>query len=95
MQHNLGEGLKFYQSVSPSIVGIEASSRAVWFEQLLEQTNHQLLIGNPALIRARARSRHKSDNRDARLILDLLVKDEFPAIRRRPQASNQMIAACI
>jgi transposase len=91
LQHNLSEVLKFYQSVSPSIVGIEASSRAVWFEQLLEETNHQLLIGNPALIRARARSRHKSDNRDAQLILDLLIKDEFPAIWRRSQASNQVI----
>lgn len=91
LPHNLSEVLKFYQSVSPSIVGIEASSRAVWFEQLLEETNHQLLIGNPTLIRARARSRHKSDNRDAQLILDLLVKDEFPAIWRRSSASNQVI----
>ncbi|MCA1624099.1 MAG: IS110 family transposase [Acidobacteria bacterium] len=91
LQHNLSEVFKFYQSVSPSVVGIEASSRAVWFEQLLEETNHQLLVGNPALIRARARSRHKSDNRDAQLILDLLVKDEFPAIWRRSQASNQVI----
>jgi transposase len=91
LQHNLSEVLKFYQSVSPSIVGIETSSRATWFEQLLEETNHQLLIGNPALIRARARSRHKSDNRDAQLILDLLVKDEFPAIWRRSSASSQII----
>lgn len=91
LQHNLSEVFKFYQSFSPSIVGIEASSRAVWFEQLLEQTNHQLLVGNPTLIRARARSRHKSDARDAQLILDLLVKDEFPAIWRRSQASNQVI----
>jgi transposase len=91
LPHNLSEVLKFYQSVSPSIIGIEASSRAVWFEQLLSETNHQLLIGNPALIRAKARSRHKSDNRDAQLILDLLVKDEFPAIWRRSSASNQVI----
>lgn len=91
LQHNLSEVLKFYQSVSPSIVGIEASSRAVWFEQLLSETNHQLLVGNPTLIRARARSRHKSDARDAQLILDLLVKDEFPAIWRRSAASSQII----
>ena len=91
LQHNFSEVLKFYQSFSPSIVGIEASSRAVWFEQLLEETNHQLLIGNPTLIRARARSRHKSDSRDAQLILDLLVKDEFPAIWRRSQESNQIL----
>ena len=91
LRHNLSEVLKFYQSVSPSVVGIKASSRAVWFEQVLEQTNHQLLIGNPALIRARARSRHKSDARDAQLILDLLVKDEFPAIWRRSSASSQII----
>lgn len=91
LQHNFLEVLKFYQSFSPSIVGIEASSRAVWFEQLLDETNHQLLIGNPTLIRARARSRHKSDSRDAQLILDLLVKDEFPATWRRSQESNQIL----
>ncbi len=50
-----------------------------------------VLVGNPTLFGARARSRHKSDVRDAQLILDLLVKDEFPASWRRAQASRQVI----
>ena len=37
LRHNLSEVFKFYQSVSPSVVGIEASSRAVWFVQLLDE----------------------------------------------------------
>jgi transposase len=52
---------------------------------MLIELGHELKVGNPSLIRARARSRHKSDKRDADLILDLLVKDEFPAVWRRPE----------
>jgi transposase len=43
------------------------------------------------LIRKRATSRHKNDRRDAELILDLLLKGEFPAIWRRPPESNEVI----
>ena len=49
----------------------------------MNDLGHKLLVGNPTQIRARARSRHKSDKRDADLILDLLLKDEFPALCRR------------
>lgn len=82
---------EFYQALPPAVIGIEASVNAVWFENLLANTSHQLLVGNPSLIRARARSRHKSDRRDAELILDLLMKDEFPALWRRGGESNQVL----
>jgi transposase len=49
----------------------------------MQDLGHELRVGNPNEIRARARSRHKSDKRDADLILDLLLKDEFPALWRR------------
>lgn len=81
----------FYASMPKAIVGIEASSKAVWFEALLSETGHQLRVGNPAAIRARARSRHKSDKRDAELILDLLLKNEFPTLWRRSAASQQVL----
>lgn len=44
----------------------------------MAETDHELKVGNPILIRKRATSRHKSDKRDAELILGLLLKDEFP-----------------
>lgn len=82
----------FYSSLpEPGIVGIEASARAVWFENMLFETGHKLFVGNPVLIRKRATSRHKNDRRDAELILELLMRDEFPAIWRRPTESDQVI----
>lgn len=83
---------KFYSSLpEPAVVGIEASARASWFENMLFETGHKLFVGNPVLIRKRATSRHKSDRRDAELILELLLRDEFPAIWRRPPESDQIL----
>ena len=68
-----------------------ASTNAVWFEALLQDTGHELRVGNPALIRAQATSRHKSDKRDAELIFDLLRTNEFPTLWRRDRASSQVL----
>jgi transposase len=82
----------FYASLpEPAVVGIEASVRAEWFENMLFEMGHKLLVGNPVLIRKRATSRHKSDRRDSALILELLLRKEFPAIWRRSQESNQVL----
>ena len=89
--HNKPVVRKFYEQFPKAIVGIEASCSAVWFEELLGELGHELKVGNPALIRARARSRHKSDKRDAELILELLLKDEFPALWRRPRESQAVL----
>ncbi len=83
---------EFYSSLpEPATVGIEASAQATWFEEMLFETGHKLLVGNPVLIRKRATSRHKNDRRDAELILKLLLRDEFPAIWRRPPESDQIL----
>lgn len=83
---------EFYSSLpEPATVGIEASTRATWFEEMLFETSHKLLVGNPVLIRKRATSRHKNDRRDAELILKLLLQGEFPAIWRRPPESDQIL----
>jgi transposase len=81
--HNPDQVRRFYEQFPKAVVGIEASCTARWFEQLMNDLGHDLLVGNPTQIRARARSRHKSDKRDADLILELLLKDEFPALWRR------------
>jgi transposase len=83
---------EFYTSLpEEAIVGIEASGRAVWFEEMLFETGHKLFVGNPVLIRKRATSRHKNDRRDAELILELLMRDEFPAVWRRLPESDQIL----
>src|SRR5580765_7028492 len=74
LAHNLEDVRKFYSSLpEPAIVGIEASAKARWFENMLFESDHKLLVGNPVLIRKRAVSRHKNDRRDAELILELLM----------------------
>jgi len=90
--HDLGKVREFYSSLpEPAIVGIEASTRARWFENMLFENGHKLFVGNPVLIRKRAVSRHKNDRRDAELILELLLRGEFPSIWRRPPESDQVI----
>lgn len=89
--HNTPELLEFYQAMPPSVVGIEASSKATWFENLLFDNKHKMLVGNPAVIRKRAISRHKNDDRDARHIFDLLIRDEFPELWRRTAESEDVL----
>jgi transposase len=91
LAHNPELVRRFYQQFPKAVVGIEASCTAAWFEQMLSELGHELKVGNPNLIRARARSRHKSDKRDADLILDLLLKQEFPALWRRSMESQSVL----
>jgi transposase len=81
----------FYEQMPKAVVGIEASCTAQWFENLINDLGHELRVGNPSQIRARARSRHKSDKRDADLLLDLLLKDEFPALWRRSMQGQSVL----
>ena len=81
----------FYAALPPGVVGIEATTPADWFAALVRETGHELWVGNPAKIRARARSRHKSDRRDAELLYDLLRTGEFPRLWRREHTSQQVL----
>lgn len=87
----LDEVREFYRNMPSSIVGIEASSRAVWFEDLIFECGHELVVGNPVEIRKRALSRHKNDKRDAETIYMLLLRDEFPKLWRRPRESSDIL----
>ena len=92
LHHELGKVREFYSSFpEPAVIGIEASSRALWFENLMDETGHKLVVGNPEKIRKRSLSRHKNDRLDAELILTLLLRDEFPAIWRRSSEANQIL----
>src|SRR5262249_48022173 len=58
------------------------------FEKLLEELEHEVLVGNATKNRMRACSRQKNDRRGAELILDLMIKNEFPRIYRVPVKSS-------
>jgi len=81
LQHENGEARRFYAGLSqPSRIGIEATGYTQWFERMLAELGHELWVGDPAEIRARAVRRQKTDSRDAEHLLDLLVSDRFPRL---------------
>jgi transposase len=73
------------------IVGLEASGYSPWFERLLEELGCEILLGHATEIRRRARWRHKNDRRDAELILDLMLHDEFPRLYLPPLQSREVL----
>src|SRR5437588_5971165 len=73
------------------IVGLEASGYSLWFERLLEELGCEVWLGHATEIRRRARWRQKNDRRDAELILDLMVHDEFPRLHRPAVQSREVL----
>lgn len=81
LEHESGEAHTFYRSLpKPVRVGIEATGPIHWFVRLLAELGHELWIGDSAQIRASEVRQQKTDQRDAALILDLLLSKRFPRI---------------
>ncbi len=81
LEHGTGEVEKFYAAlVGPARVGMEATFATQWFEKMLSQYGHELWFGDAAEIRAAMVRKQKTDTRDARHILDLLIANRFPRI---------------
>jgi len=81
LSHQTQEAAAFYESLPRGArIGMEASCTAQWFERLLERCGHRLQVGDPATIRASVVRKQKTDARDARQLLDLLLADRFPSI---------------
>jgi transposase len=89
---NKDELRKFYsQFHGLVIIGLEASGYSPWFEHLMEELGHQVWLGDATEIRRRARRRQKNDRRDAELILELLLHDEFPRLHRPTPESREIL----
>ncbi len=81
LDHESGEAHAFYRGLQgPVRVGIEATGPIHWFERLLAELGHELWIGDSAKIRASEVRKQKTDERDAALILELLLSNRFPRI---------------
>jgi len=81
LMHAAGEAERFYRKLaSPAVVGIEAVGNDQWFVQLLQKLGHEVWIGDAAQIRASYVRKQKTDRRDAKHILQLLVEGRFPRI---------------
>ena len=81
LEHESGEARAFYTTLpKPSLIGMEATGYTQWFERLVAELGHELWVGDPAAIRARAVRRQKTDTRDAEHLLDLLLTKRFPRV---------------
>ena len=78
------EAESFYRALAAAgqkaRVGMEASGFARWFERLLGELQLELWIGDAAEIQRKRERKQKTDRQDARHILKLLLKDDFPRI---------------
>ncbi len=59
---------------------MEAVGNSQWFEGMLAELGHELWIGDAARIRRLVVRQQKTDRRDARHILDLLLDGRFPRL---------------
>ena len=93
LKHQDKEAVRaFYQQFGgPVIIGLEASGYSPWFEALLEQLGCEVWLGHATEIRRRARWRQKNDRRDAELIWDLMVHNEFPRLHRPTAQSREVL----
>lgn len=82
LEHEQGEARRFYQALQGQTVrvGIEAVGNSQWFEQMLAEMGHELWIGDAAQIRRLVVREQKTDRRDAKHILDLLLDGRFPRL---------------
>jgi transposase len=81
LEHENGEAKAFYSNLpKPSLIGIEATGYTQWFERMVGELGHELWVGDPAEIRARAVRRQKTDTRDAEHLLELLLTKKFPRV---------------
>jgi transposase len=81
LEHAREEVKNFYaQWRRGTVVGVEATFPALWFERLLGECGHQLWVGDAARIRASEVRQQKTDARDAEHLLDLLRMGRFPRI---------------
>jgi transposase len=84
------EAVRFYRSLAGRQVrvGVEATGNDRWFRTLLSELGDELLIGDASAIHAAAPRQQRTDKRDARHILRLLVENRFPAVWQ-PSAGNE------
>ncbi len=92
LDHRKDDVRAFYAQFSGDVVvGLETSGYSPWFEQMLEELGHTVWLGHAAETRRHANRRQKNDRRDAELILDLLLKGDFPSIHRPTPQSLEIL----
>jgi transposase len=87
------EAERFYRSMAGRQVriGVEATGNFRWFSRLVGELGFEFLLGDPSQIRARDPRRQKTDKRDARHILKLLLEQgQFPLVWQPPVENESL-----
>jgi transposase len=86
------EATQFYRSLAGKqvCIGLEATGNYRWFGRLLAELGLAMLVGDPGAIHAAMARRQKTDRRDARHLLQLLVEGRFPAVWQPPAENLEM-----
>jgi transposase len=81
LMHANGEAEQFYRQLRGRVrVGLESTGNCHWFVDLLAELGQEVWVGDAARIAAKQVRQQRTDRRDARHLLDLLMKDDFPRI---------------
>lgn len=92
LDHRKDDVRGFYsQFTGQVIVGLEAGGYSSWFEAMLEELGHTVWTGHATEIRRRANWRQKNDRRDAELILEIMLKGDFPRVHRHSPESVETL----
>lgn len=85
------DAVQFYRSLAGRQVrvGVEATGNDRWFRKLLSELGYELLIGDASAIHASQPREQRTDKRDARHILRLLVENRFPAVWQPPAGNEE------
>jgi transposase len=85
------EAERYYRSLAGqgARIGVEATGNYRWFLRLMQELGHEVLVGDASQIRASNPRRQKTDKRDARHILTLLLEDRFPAVWQPPLENEE------
>jgi len=99
LEHGGEEVRKFYgQFPRGTVVGIEATFPALWFERLRAELGHELWVGDAARIWASEVRYQKTDPRDTENLLGLLHSGRFPRIwvpSRAERDLRQLLVHCM
>src|ERR1035437_4519650 len=95
LNHEENQVREFYAALEgPVVGGIEATGAMQWFLELLEELGIVCRVGHPAKIRAAETRKQKHDQRDARLMLDLLMREGGFPRSGCPRASSATYELC-
>ena len=86
------EAERYYRSLTGKRVriGVEATGNYRWLRRLLRELGHEVLLGDATAIRASNPRQQKTDRRDARHILTLLLENRFPAVWQPPEENEEL-----